>query len=102
MLSCHGSVISKRVLWGDNNSRVVGDFGRDRGGGRRSREKVLGTMENQTRWWNFMVGKFKSGGFGRGRGRGRGSGRSRDGNERDQRDAMVHVTCVVTPKGDDG
>ncbi|GJZ93588.1 hypothetical protein Tco_0665653 [Tanacetum coccineum] len=25
------SVMSKRVLCGDNNSRVVGDFGRDRG-----------------------------------------------------------------------
>ena len=36
MLSCHRSVMSKRVLCGDNNSRVVGDFGRDQGRGRES------------------------------------------------------------------
>ncbi|GJZ22399.1 DEAD-box ATP-dependent RNA helicase 53, mitochondrial-like protein [Tanacetum coccineum] len=30
------SVMSKRVLCGDNNSQVVGDFGRDRGRGRES------------------------------------------------------------------
>ncbi|GKB49690.1 hypothetical protein Tco_0900443 [Tanacetum coccineum] len=44
---------------------------------------------------NIMEWKFKSGGFGRGQGRGRGSGKSRNGNERLQRDAMLHVTCVA-------
>ncbi|GJW99326.1 receptor-like protein EIX2, partial [Tanacetum coccineum] len=38
MLLCHRSVMSKRVLCGDNNSRVFksGGFGRGRGGGRES------------------------------------------------------------------
>ncbi|GKC74435.1 hypothetical protein Tco_1120318 [Tanacetum coccineum] len=57
-------------------------------------------VKTRREWRNNMVRtlwrwKFKLGGFGRGRGRGRGSGRSRDGNERVQRDAMLHVTGVM-------
>ncbi|GJZ33388.1 hypothetical protein Tco_0578824 [Tanacetum coccineum] len=84
------NVMRKRVLCGDNNSRVVGDFGRKRGRGRKSgksqKQWRINTVRTLWRW------KFKSSGFGRGRGRGHGSGRIRDGNERDH---MLHVTCVM-------
>lgn len=54
-------------------------------------KKRVEKLHGMTLWrW-----KFKSGGFGCGRGRGRGSGKSRDGNERVQRDAMLHVTGVA-------
>ncbi|GKE25590.1 hypothetical protein Tco_1440974 [Tanacetum coccineum] len=62
--------------------------------GRKSKQKGM-VVKTRREWRNNTVltlwrWKFKSGGFGRGRGGGRGSGKSRDGNERVQRDAMLH------------
>ncbi|GKE21287.1 hypothetical protein Tco_1432799, partial [Tanacetum coccineum] len=70
--------------------------------GKDKREEIKAGMVVKTRreWRNNTVlglwrWKFKSGGFGHGRGGARESGRSRDGNERIQRDAMLHVIGVA-------
>ncbi|GKB46736.1 hypothetical protein Tco_0897489, partial [Tanacetum coccineum] len=82
------------------NRLVVGlTKGADETSGRKSKQKGM-VVKTRREWRNNTVltlwrWKFKSGGFGRGRGGGRGSGKSRDGNERVQRDAMLHVTNVV-------
>nr|GEV64385.1 hypothetical protein [Tanacetum cinerariifolium] len=78
MLSCHKSVMSKRVLCGDNNSRVVGDFGRYRGRGRKS-GKSRG-IEKQ-HGVNIIAVKVQIGWLWTWPGGGRESERSRDGSE---------------------